>query len=142
MRRLLLLVAMLSAYAFGSQLFAQDSAKFAKATPTPAVAEKKAPPAEVTIPADVTLKLRDAAQQAALKQKEAENLILRIQLAQVELEKLKTEASRLQADANAVYSAAAVKAGVPASDVGEYEGTTNDKGEMVLKRKAPPAPKK
>lgn len=138
MRRLLILLILLAAYAFGPQIYAQDTAKNAT---KPAETEKKATPAEVIISADAALKLRDSAQQAALKDKEAENLSLRIKIAMSDLEKLKAEAAQLQQAANAAYIAAAIKAGVPPGDEREYEGAINEKtGEMVLKRKPAPAP--
>jgi hypothetical protein len=140
-----LLILSLLVFVFVPSVFAQETGKIANVgpeTPTadvkPTPAEKKTPE-QVIIPADIAIKLQNSAQRAEIKAQEAEILALRIKEASVELEKLRIEGARLQEEANAAYSAEAIKAGVPPEQVRDYQGVFNPKGEMVLKRKTIPA---
>ena len=111
------------------------SAIVARADDTP----KKAPES-VTISADAVRSLQDAAKDARIAQLEAENLNREIQLAQARLKDLVETAKRAQDASNAAFIRACVKAGIPADDVPQYEGTPQADGSLVLKRKAPPTP--
>lgn len=96
----------------------------------------KAPPAEVTLAAATVKELQDNAKDARIAQLEYENLAREIQLAQARLEKLKETAQKAQDSSNAAFRAACVKAGIPASEVDQYEGTAQADGSLLLKRKA------
>jgi hypothetical protein len=141
-----LLILSLLVFVLVPSVFAQETGKVANVAPgipaadvKPTPAEKKTPD-QVIIPADIAIKLQNSAQRAEIKAQEAEILALRIKEANVELEKLRIEGAKLQEEANAAYSAEAIKAGVPPDQVRDYQGVFNPKGEMVLKRKTPPAP--
>lgn len=113
----------------------QDAAK-ASDKPIAADTKPKAPPAEVTLPAGAVKELQDGAKDARIAQLEYENLAREIKLAEARLKDLLEAAKRAQDASNAAFRAACVKAGIPASEVDQYEGTAQADGSLSLKRKA------
>lgn len=101
----------------------------------------KAPPAEVTLTADTVRGLQDGAKDARIAQLEYENLAREIKLAEARLKDLLEAAKKTQEASNAAFRAACVKAGIPASEVDQYEGTAQADGSLLLKRKAVAATK-
>lgn len=95
----------------------------------------KAPPAEVTLAADTVRNLQDGAKDARIAQLEYENLAREIKLAEARLKDLLDAAKKAQDASNAAFRAACVEAGIPASDVDQYEGTAQPDGSLLLKRK-------
>lgn len=103
-------------------------ATFADDTP------KKAPES-VTLAADTVRNLQDGAKDARIAQLEYENLAREIKLAEARLKDLLDAAKKAQDSSNAAFRAACVKAGIPASEVDQYEGTAQADGSLLLKRK-------
>lgn len=103
--------------------------------------KSKAPPAEVTLAADTVRNLQDGAKDARIAQLEYENLAREIKLAEARLKDLLDAAKRAQDSSNAAFRAACVKAGIPASEVDQYEGTAQPDGSLTLKRKVVTAAK-
>lgn len=101
----------------------------------------KAPPAEVTLTADTVRNLQDGAKDARIAQLEYENLAREIKLAEARLKDLLEAAKKAQENSNAAFRAACVKAGIPASEVDQYEGTAQPDGSLTLKRKVVTAAK-
>jgi len=101
----------------------------------------KAPPAEVTLAADTVRNLQDGAKDARIAQLEYENLAREIKLAEARLKDLLDAAKKAQDASNAAFRAACVKAGIPASEVDQYEGTGQPDGSLLLKRKVVTATK-
>ena len=120
--------------------FGQDAAK-ASDKPIAADSKPKAPPAEVTLAADTVRNLQDGAKDARIAQLEYENLAREIKLAEARLKDLLDAAKKAQDSSNAAFRAACVKAGIPASEVDQYEGTAQADGSLLLKRKAVTAAK-
>lgn len=96
----------------------------------------KTPPAEITLPAATVKELQDGAKDARIAQLEYENLAREIKLAEARLKDLLDAAKKAQDSSNAAFRAACVKAGIPASEVDQYEGTAQSDGSLLLKRKA------
>ena len=101
----------------------------------------KTPPAEVTLAADTVRNLQDGAKDARIAQLEYENLAREIKLAEARLKDLLDAAKKAQDSSNAAFRAACVKAGIPASEVDQYEGTAQADGSLLLKRKVVTAAK-
>lgn len=113
--------------------FGQDAAK---ASDKPiAKGEAKAPPAEVTIAAEIVRALQDGAKDARIAQLEYENLAREIKLAEGRLKDLLDKAKAAQDNSNGAFRAAAMKAGVPPNEIDQYEGTAQPDGSLLLKRK-------
>ena len=113
-----------------------------KATNTPAKADDAKPkaPEAVTLSADAVKALQDTAKDARIAQLEYENLGREIELAKTRLEKLADAAKKAQESSNEAFILACTRAGIPINDVKDYQGEINEKGEMVLRRKAPAPP--
>lgn len=101
----------------------------------------KAPPAEITLSAAAVKELQDGAKDARIAQLEYENLAREIKLAEARLKDLLEAAKKAQENSNAAFRAACVKAGIPANEVDQYEGTAQPDGSLVLKRKVVTAAK-
>lgn len=101
----------------------------------------KAAPAEVTLTADTVRNLQDGAKDARIAQLEYENLAREIKLAEARLKDLLEAAKKAQEASNVAFRAACVKAGIPASEVDQYEGTAQPDGSLTLKRKVVTAAK-
>lgn len=100
----------------------------------------KEPPAEVTISADAVKTIEHARLIADNKALIANNLSLQIQKAQDDLKKLTEDAERAASELRAEMQRQAIRAGIPGDSLKEYEETPkNEKGEIVLKRRKPPA---
>lgn len=106
------------------------------ATSALAAEKAKVPPETVTLPAATVKSLQDKGKDARLARLEAEKLQRDIELGKMQLEKLIEEAKKTQEESDKAFIAACEKAGIPASEVNNYEGKENEKGEFVLKRKA------
>ena len=113
--------------------FGQDATK---ASDKPIVADSKKAPESVTLSADVVKELQNGAKDARIAQLEYENLAREIKLAEARLKDLQTAAKTAQDTANGAFRAACIKAGIPASDVEQYEGSPGADGTLTLKRKA------
>lgn len=101
---------------------------------TVAFADKKGPES-VTLPAASVKVLQEKAKDARIARLEAEKLSRELELGKVQLEKLVEQANKSQEASDKEFIAACEKAGIPASEVNNYEGSENEKGEFVLKRK-------
>lgn len=100
-------------------------------------AEKgKAPPESATFSPAVVKTLQDKAKDARIARLEAEKLAREMELGKLQLEKLAEKAKETQESSDKAFIAACEKAGIPSSEVNNYEGSENAKGEFVLKRKA------
>lgn len=102
---------------------------------TPADDTPKKAPESVTLAADTVRNLQDGAKDARIAQLEYENLAREIKLAEARLKDLLDAAKKAQDSSNAAFRAACVKAGIPASEVDQYEGTAQADGSLLLKRK-------
>lgn len=117
---------------------ATKDAKYADGTdvkPKPKPKTEKAPPAFVEFDAKQiqdALAKRDAAKLANL---EAENLMLKLERAQVEFQKLRDAAASAQAAYQAYLRDTAAKLGIPKEELPSYEFSDAD-GKFTLKRKA------
>src|SRR5262249_47788140 len=123
MRKLFFLLFYLALAIFAT---AQDrpQPKPAADAPAEAVIETKA--------AEPVQRLADAAAMAALR---AENLGLKIEQAREELRKLVEEMNKKRDEANAAFSRAAIKAGIPGDKLGEYTSEYQKDGSIKLTRK-------
>ena len=102
---------------------------------TVAFADKKGPES-VALPASSVKVLQEKAKDARIARLEAEKLQREMELGKVQLEKLIEQANKTQGASDKEFVAVCEKAGIPASEVGNYEGSENEKGEFVLKRRA------
>ena len=96
----------------------------------------KGAPESVILPPATVKTLQDKAKDARIARLEAEKLSRELELGKAQLEKLIEEAKKTQGESERAFVAACSQAGIPASDVNNYEGAENEKGEFVLKRKA------
>ena len=102
-----------------------------------ALAQKgKDAPASVTLSAETVKRLQEKAKDARIARLEAEKLDIELRLGQINLERISEQVKKSQEASDREFVAVCEKAGIPASDVGNYEGSENEKGEFVLKRKA------
>lgn len=101
-----------------------------------AVEKGKAPPESVTLSAATVKVLQEKAKDARIDRLEAEKLAVDLRLAQIQLEKISEQVKKSQEASDKEFIAVCEKAGIPASEVGNYEGGENEKGEFVLKKKA------
>lgn len=108
----------------------------AKASDKPIAADAKKAPESVTLSAETVKELQNGAKDARIAQLEYENLAREIKLAEARLKDLQTAAKTAQDTANGAFRAACIKAGIPASDVEQYEGSPGADGTLTLKRKA------
>lgn len=94
-------------------------------------------PESVTLDASTVKTLQEKAKDAKLARLEAEKLARDLELGKTTLEKLMEEAKKTQEASDTAFIAECEKVGIPRSEVNNYEGAENEKGEFVLKRKPP-----
>ena len=97
----------------------------------------KSLPESATLSPSVVKSLQDKVKDARIARLEAQKLSRDLELGKLQLEKLVEKAKETQTASDQAFVAACEKAGIPGSEVNNYEGGENEKGEFVLKRKAP-----